>query len=275
VVAEGPALDVDAYLRRIGHEDALAPTLASLSALLDAHMRSIPFENLDVLLGRPIVLELDSLQDKLVRRRRGGYCYEHASLFAAVLESIGARVWRHAARVRLRSPLPVTPRTHMLLQVEVDEGRFLVDPGFGGPGPRVPLPAGIEIEERTPSGHFRLRETPSHWELSRLDPDEQALYHYSLEELPPVDFVVANHFTSTFPASPFRHRLMVQRATHEGGVGIMNELLTVRRNGQEERIVLADRAALRGALKEHFGIDVPEVESLVVPSHEPWSRPPP
>lgn len=114
------ALDLQAYLRRIGYQGAVEPTRRVLEALHLAHATHIPFENLDILLGRPIALDLASLQSKLVARRRGGYCFEHNLLFAAVLREFGFEPTLLAARVRFRTTA-VLPRTHMLLLVEGEE----------------------------------------------------------------------------------------------------------------------------------------------------------
>ncbi|HEX5121746.1 MAG TPA: arylamine N-acetyltransferase, partial [Rhodanobacteraceae bacterium] len=98
-MSEGAQLDLDAYLARIGWTGGREPTFATLAGILRAHVRTIPFENLDVLLGRAIDLDLRALQRKLVHARRGGYCFEHATLFAAVLEALGFAPLRHSARV--------------------------------------------------------------------------------------------------------------------------------------------------------------------------------
>src|SRR5438270_3830132 len=103
-------------------------------------MTSIPFENLDVLLGRPIRLDLPSLQQKLLHERRGGYCFEHATLLAAALRELGFSPVAHSARVILVAPRSEAPRTHMFLSVALEGGTFVLDPGFGGHAPRVPLP---------------------------------------------------------------------------------------------------------------------------------------
>jgi N-hydroxyarylamine O-acetyltransferase len=127
------------YLRRIEFEGDLRADLATLDALHLAHATHIPFENLDVLLRRPIRLDLDSLHAKLVGGRRGGYCFEHNLLFAAALEKIGFAVTRLAGRVRYGSTVP-RPRTHTLLSVEVDGTRWLADVGFGAEGLLLPVP---------------------------------------------------------------------------------------------------------------------------------------
>ncbi len=133
-----PALDLAAYLQRVGYGGSLDPTLETLRALHLAHTSAIPFENLDIPLGRGISLELADLQAKLVASRRGGYCFEQNALFAAVLESLGFKLLRLAARVRFGAT-EIRPRTHMLLEVEVDNEPWLADVGFGCAGLRFPI----------------------------------------------------------------------------------------------------------------------------------------
>ena len=132
-------LDLDAYLGRIGERPPLAPALEGLAALHRAHCAAVPFENLDILLGRPIDLDLPALEAKLVRARRGGYCFEQNTLFKAALEALGFPVIALAARVRAGTT-GVRPRTHMLLRVDLAEGTFLADVGFGGDGLLHPIP---------------------------------------------------------------------------------------------------------------------------------------
>src|SRR4029079_725996 len=134
------SLDLDRYFSRIRYGGPTRVDQRTLAALVLAHMSTIAFENLDVLLGRGIRLDLDGLQAKLVTAGRGGYCFEHGTLFAAVLEALGFRPVRHLARVVVALPRDLAPRNHMMLSVDVPEGRFVVDPGFGALAPRVPVP---------------------------------------------------------------------------------------------------------------------------------------
>src|SRR5262249_54590872 len=134
-----PPFDLDAYLRRIGYAGERRPTAAVLQQLHLAHATHIPFENLDILLGRPIRLDLEGLQAKLVRGQRGGYCFEHNTLFAAALEQIGFRLTRLGARVRFRVTR-LLPRVHMALKVDVEGEAWLADVGFGGEGLLLPVP---------------------------------------------------------------------------------------------------------------------------------------
>lgn len=132
-----------AYLERIGHPQPGQPDLAALDSLIAAHLEHIPFENVDVLLGRPIRIGLDAVFDKLVTQARGGYCFEQNTLLAAVLRTLGYGVTALAARVRWNVPDDVpTMQSHMLLRVEAAHHSYIVDVGFGGPNPyrAMPLP---------------------------------------------------------------------------------------------------------------------------------------
>src|SRR5689334_18703916 len=133
-------MDLDAYFARIGWSGARERTLEVLAGIVARHVVAVPFENLDVLLKRVPKLDLASLEEKLVRQKRGGYCYEHATLVGAVLRALGFEVVTHSARVTMFMAKEESPRTHMFLTVALPEGRFVVDPGFGGLAPRMPVP---------------------------------------------------------------------------------------------------------------------------------------
>ena len=251
-------IDLESYFQRIGWTGSRAPTLATLGGILDAHMTRIPFENLDVLLGRPPRLDLESLQQKLVGDRRGGYCYEHATLFAAVLHELGYEVAKHSARVTMRTPKSESPRTHMFLSVALPEGTFVVDPGFGGLAPRVPLHI-----DGTPHGDHALVREPEHYVLSVRTPEKQVTaWVSSMERDFPIDFEMANHFTATSPLSPFTQMLMMRAFTPTGRVTVLNRLVTI--NDQPHTI--ANAAALRPVLRDYFGFDLPDVETLELPA---------
>jgi N-hydroxyarylamine O-acetyltransferase len=221
-------------------------------------MRSIPFENFDVLLGIAPRLDLDVLEDKLVTRRRGGYCYEHTTLFAHVLSELGFHPVKHAARVIMLTPKESAPRTHMFLTV----GELMLDPGFGSVAPRVPVPV-----DGSAGSHHLVRD-----ENERvLEHSGQRLWTSTFEPLPHVDFVMANHFTATFSASPFVNRIMARAFTDDGEVRISNRDVTHVRGGETDKRVLADRRELREVVAMHFGFDLPALESICVPSIPEWS----
>jgi N-hydroxyarylamine O-acetyltransferase len=266
------SLDLPAYFDRIGWDGREGRTHDTLAGLLRAHMTAIPFENLDVLLGRTIRLDLDGLQQKLVRDRRGGYCFEHATLFAAVLETLGFAPVRHTARVVMVAARSEAARTHMILTVPLAEGTFVVDPGFGSLAPRVPVPlaAGARVEAGT-EAHWMERDG-DYWLLRTTSGDKDAdCWVTTFDRDNVIDFEVGNHFTSTYPSSPFRSRLMLRALTADGRVTVMNRDLTIRRGLDAQTTQIADRAALRALLAEHFGIDLPEAESMRVPSVPEWS----
>jgi N-hydroxyarylamine O-acetyltransferase len=263
---------LDAYFERIQWRHGVTgPTYETLAALLDAHMASIPFENLDVLLGHPVRLDLDSLQDKLVRRRRGGYCFEHATLFAAVLEQLGFAPVRHSARVTLFAPRTASPRTHMFLTVALGPGVFVVDPGFGGLAPRFPVPLAPEPAAGSASTHRMVRDG-AYWVL-RVRTGEKTVDAWvsSMEEDHPIDFEMANHYTSTHPASGFVNRLMMRAFSGDRRVTVMNRDVTVWRGEESATTQIADRAALRALVSESFGFDLPEIERLRVPAIPEWT----
>lgn len=265
------SLDLEAYLDRIEWGGVDRPTYDTLAELLRAHMSCIPFENLDVLMGRPVRLDLDSIQDKLVRSRRGGYCFEHVTLFAAALEKLRFHPVRHTARVILFVPRTASPRTHMFLTVPVDEGTFVVDPGFGALAPRVPVPLVDGAEARADHEiHWMVRDG-HHWMLRAQVGDKTVNGWVStLEQDNLVDFEVGNYFTATNPGSPFVNRIMMRALTVDGRVTVMNRDLTIWRANTPHSTQLADRAALRALLVEYFGFDLPEVEHLRVPSIPEW-----
>src|SRR5262245_13785792 len=203
-------LDLDADRHRIGYTGPLTPTRETLAGLHLAHATHIPFENLDILLGRPIRLDLEALQAKLVRGRRGGYCFEQNTLFAAALERIGFRVTTLAARVRFGSTR-VLPRTHMLLKVDLDDGPRLADVGFGGEGLLRPIPMEPGRESSQFNRSYRIVEEGQALVLQSLRPEGWFdLYVFTLEPSLPVDYEMSNHFTSTYPESIFRRGPIVQ-----------------------------------------------------------------
>src|SRR5688572_11097933 len=268
------SFDLDAYLARIGWKGARTPGSLdrdTLAALMGVHMASIPFENLDVLLGRGVRVDLESVAAKLVTARRGGYCFEHGTLFQAALRGLGVEATAHAARVLLVAPKAEAPRTHMFLTI-VDGGTtWVLDPGFGGPGPIVPVPLVEGQEARHRRDVHRLVRRDGEWVLEGLlNGAMTPLWTSSLEPQFPVDFALANHYVSTFPESPFATRLMIRALTPEGRVSAMNRDVTVTHADMTEKYQLADRASLRRLVAGHFGFDLPELDHLRVPSVPEW-----
>lgn len=251
--------DLPAYLKRIGLPATQPPpTAESLFALHRAHAESIPFENLDILLGRPIQLDLSSLEAKLVAARRGGYCFEQNSLFAAALAAIGLTAIPLAARVRLGDRRD-SARAHMLLSVRAGERDWLADVGFGGGGLLEPMPIEPSGEVRQGGWRFRVVEDGPERVLQNAGPAGwRDLYAFTLEPQFPVDFVVANHYTSTHPDSTFTKMPVVQRTSADVAHMIRGDVFATLRPGTapEERPI-ADGEELLVLLKERFGLAFP------------------
>jgi N-hydroxyarylamine O-acetyltransferase len=256
-------LGLDAYLARIGHRGPIDPTAAVLRELHHAHATTIPFENLDVVLGRTLGLDLDDLQDKLVRRRRGGYCYEHSLLFGAVLERAGFTVTRLAARVGTLEQL--RPRSHMLLLADDRDGSpWLADVGFGA-ALLEPVPFEDGAVSRQGDWTFRLERAPAGvWRLRSLlgRPAEWSdLYTFTLEPQHLVDYVVSNHFTATHPSSPFVGHPVAMRTEPRFRLILRDhELLSARPDGDDDPRALTDDEVLH-ELTTTFGIDLTPAET--------------
>lgn len=252
--------DLDAYFARIGYRGARTPTLDVLHALSAAHTQSIPFENLDVLLGRPIEVETDAIFRKLVVDGRGGYCFEQNGLFLHVLCALGFDAKPLSARVRLQRPRDfVPPRTHMLVRVDLDGESWLADVGVGG----ASLTSAIRFREgEQPTAHESrrlVREGHLWFHQIRYGDEWHDVYELTSEEMPLIDRVVANWFTSTHPRSHFRDRLLVARALPEGRrVGLVNRELTLReRDGTSEKRMIHSADELLTVLHERFGLRFP------------------
>jgi N-hydroxyarylamine O-acetyltransferase len=254
---ESTPFDLAAYLSRIGDSGTLAPTAAVLDRIHQAHATTIPFENLDILLGRPIRIDLESLQAKLVRGRRGGYCFEQNTLFAAALEHIGFRVTTLAARVRFGSTR-LLPRTHMLLKVDLDDGPRLADVGFGGDGLLRSIPMEPGRESRPFDRTYRLVEEGHALVLQSSRPEGWCdLYAFTMEPNFPVDYEVSNYYTSTYPESIFRRGPIVQRSTPEARTILRGRELTVQRGGDTTSRELEGDEELLRVLASTFGLDFP------------------
>ena len=251
------SLDLEAYLERIGYSGRLQPVPAVLEAIHLAHATHIPFENLDILLKRPIRLDLASLQAKLVTGGRGGYCFEQNLLFSAVLQRLGFSVTQLAARVLYRSRRKL-PRTHILLLVESAGAAWLADVGFGLEGLLLPVPFGSGREARQFAWTYRAVEADGEWILQSLRNDSwMNLYSFTLEPCLAVDFEPANHYTATHPDSRFVRTLTVQLPTPEVRYLLRNRELVLDRGGTVTRRVLADDDELLAVLAEVFGLRFP------------------
>jgi N-hydroxyarylamine O-acetyltransferase len=251
-------LDLSAYLKRIAYTASLAPDPETLRGLHRAHAATIAFENVDIVLGRTIELDLDSVQDKLVRRPRGGYCFEHNALFAAVLERIGFTVTRLAARVQPGKP---GPRTHMLLRVEADGRPWLADVGFGA-SLLEPLPMRRTTARQ---GDWSYRLEPSDhdgWVLRQLMPEGWSeLYAFTPEPQRPIDYAVFNHYTATHPRSPFVGQIVALRTEADARYALRHLELTTSRPDGSTDVRRLEPDAIADVLAERFAIELEAEEA--------------
>jgi len=259
----GDDFDCDAYLRRISYDGPRQPTLGVLNTLVAAHAAAIPYENIDVLLKRGIKLDLASLQRKIVEGRRGGYCFEQNTVLEAGLKSLGFAVTPLIARVVRGMPDPAEAgRVHKVLQVDLPEGAYVVDVGFGSLTPTAPLKLSPEQVQETPHEPFRLMPENNEFMMqARLGDEWDSLFRFSLEPTPAVDFEMGNWFTSTCPDSPFIDNLIVAMPTADSRTTVFNRRFTIRdRDNRTVRRSLDDVGDYRDILVGHFGMALDDGE---------------
>lgn len=256
---------LDAYLARIGYAGPRTATLDTLQAVHALHPAAIPFENLNPLQGWPVKLDMDSLQAKLVAGGRGGWCFEHNTLFRHALEALGFSVTSLGARVLWNAlpSNPVGPRSHMLLLVNLGGTYYIADTGFGGNVLTAPLRLEPHIEQPTPHEPHRLIPIENGFVLEALLGGQwMALYRFTLEPQFPSDYEVSNWYLCNHPSSFFRQILIAARATSEGRYALRNNNLAIHRTNGTEKRTLADAAALRASLENDFRIRLPESPDL-------------
>ncbi len=267
------AIDLDAYFARIGYAGPTAATLETLHAIVAHHATAIPFENLDVLLGRPIQLDPARLQQKLILDRRGGYCFEQNTLLLLVLGALGFQVTPLPARVRLQQPREVLPpRTHLCLRVDLAGEAWLADVGIGG----LSLAAAVRLdrsdEQPTPHEPRRiLREGARFFHQAKLEDGWSDVYEFTHDVMHPIDCELANWWTSTSPASKFRQNLTVALAGPAGiRRSIRNRDFTIRRGPEIlARRELMTPAELLEVLAQHFALNFP-AGTRFGPPGSPW-----
>ena len=247
-------MEVDAYLDRIGYQGSREPTADALRQLHRAHMLTVAFENLDIQLGRSIVLSLSSLYDKVVLHQRGGFCYELNGLFGWLLEQLGFSVKKLSARVFAGNHLG-PEFDHLVLMIQLKE-RWIVDVGFGDSF-LEPLPLDSEEERVQPGGAYRLTGSGSKKTLERRrESGWQRQYVFSLTPRQLVEFAVMCQRHQTSSASVFTQKTVCSVATADGRITLSNgRLITTVGERLEERKVTAEED-YRALLQGHFGIDL-------------------
>jgi arylamine N-acetyltransferase len=277
-VADGgskPGIDLAAYFARIRYSGSTDPTLETLSELVAAHGRRIPFENLDPLLGVPVIdLSPGALAGKLVDGGRGGYCYEHNSLMRYVLEHLGFAVDALVARVVWMSSEgldgPPTPQTHQVLAVRIPgvDDVYLVDVGLGSQTPSSPIRLAAGLIQQTRHEPYRLRTHGEGYVMESLVRDVwQPLYTFTTDPRPMIDLKVGSWYVSTYAESKFVISLTAALVTDDARWNLRGRNLAIHtRGGHTERIRFDTAAQVLDALTNRFGINLSglgDVESRV------------
>jgi N-hydroxyarylamine O-acetyltransferase len=243
-------MDVSAYLERIDYHGPTRPSAATLRSLHEQHLLTVPFENLDIHRGVPITCDLDRFYDKIVSRRRGGFCYELNGLFGALLLDLGFEVTTLSARVRNSEGEYGPEFDHMALLVRADEASWLADVGFGDSFLH-PLNMDSFDPQTDPAGQFRLEADGGEWTMLH---DGKPQYRFTLTPRALPEFVPMCHYQQTSPRSHFTRKTVCSRATRSGRVTVSDRRLIVTENGARSEVELSGDDAWQQALRDHFGI---------------------
>ena len=253
-------MEIDAYLDRIRYKGSREPTAETLKQLHRAHMLAVPFENLDIPLGHPILLSLPSLYDKIVRRRRGGFCYELNGLFGWLLEQLGFAVVMLSARV-FDGDQPGPEFDHMVLLIKFEE-RLLADVGFGDSF-LEPLRFDVEEENVQHGSSYRLAGPESERVLQqRRGSDWESRYVFSLTPRLLTEFNAMCEHQQTSPQSTFTQKTICSLATPDGRITLSNNRLIMTTAERREEREVSDDEEYRALLKVHFGINIGQASLL-------------
>jgi N-hydroxyarylamine O-acetyltransferase len=249
-------MDIQAYLRRIGYDGSLTPDCETLSGLHRAHLLTVPFENLSIPLGQPILLDEESLFDKIVTRRRGGFCYELNGLFSRLLRALGFDVTLLSAGVMGENGSFGPDFDHMTLMVALEQA-YVADVGFGDSF-RAPLLLDEKAIQEQEMGAFRIEPQGDLWILLQQHPSGEwaAQYRFSSEPRQYADFEPMCHFQQTSPASSFTRRRICTLATPEGRVTLSDMRLITTQPGERREKILGDTDEYAEILRAYFGIDL-------------------
>lgn len=254
-------MDVAAYLHRIDYSGPTEPTAETLCRLHRAHMLTVPFENLDIALHRAILLDRDKLVNKIVRERRGGFCYELNGAFAALLEELGFQVTLLSARVPRDDGSESPEFDHLVLRVDLEEP-WLADVGFGD-FILEPLRLTVDLEQMQDAGVFRIRERDGDLHIEKLqangEPVEQ--YRFTLEPRRLEEFSAMCHFHQTSPESSFTRKTVCSLATPLGRITISERKLIETQNGTRQERELSSDEEWKRLLRQNFGVILPKAHA--------------
>ncbi|MCJ8014886.1 arylamine N-acetyltransferase [Paenibacillus sp. KQZ6P-2] len=248
-----------AYLKRIGYDGEVEPTAAMLARIQECHIHHVPYENLDILNSVPLSLKLEDLYDKIVVRRRGGYCFELNALFSWLLEEIGFQVTHYFARFWRDEPNPPPMRRHHILRVEAEGISYLCDVGVGGIVPVRPLVLKEGIEQPLGNECYRLDPDPFFgWMLcERKNGEWNQLYSFTEEPQLLQDYAMASYWCEHASESIFTQTAMVFIRTPEGRNTVSGDEFRIFSSTGVQTFVPSSPETYREALNTYFGISFP------------------
>ncbi|MGY8685793.1 arylamine N-acetyltransferase [Bradyrhizobium sp. UFLA05-153] len=252
--------DQNAWFERIGYSGPVAPTLETLNRLIFAHSHAISYETLDIMLGRPPKLDVTTLQKKMIAGKRGGYCFEQNMLFRAGLRSLGYQITSLQGRVVRGMAIDAPrPAIHMLLKVELPEGSYLADVGFGNLAPTAALLLKPHIEQETPHEVMRFIDVAGELTLqARLKHGWEHIYRVIPYPRYDGEYEIANWYTGTHPDTPYQGNIIAAKpGPNRTRVTMYNARVTVRdADGHAEKRWLRSDDEYRDMLRGEFGLNM-------------------
>ena len=252
-----PLPDSKRYLERIGIGSIDKPDKKTLDRLVLCHQRTVPFENLDIYdADNDISLNINDLYDKIVRRRRGGYCFELNAAFMSLLVSLGYDCYAIAVRVVWNFP-GVMPISHRATIVTIDGARYFCDVGFGGPSPQNALILDDDGLQKSGTNVFQIEKVESDIVIHRIvNGEKERLLLFSATPYYPVDFLAFNEYQSKSKNSMFRKGRLLNLITETGSITLTGNMLKIHDGGNTSEKTLSDEQELKAAMKKHFGLTV-------------------
>ena len=259
-----PSFDQQAWLDRIGYKGPREPTLDTLHSLIFAHAHTISYESLDIMLGRTPRLDLASLQRKMISGGRGGYCLEQNMLFREGLRSLGYKITSLQGRVVRGLAIDAPrPAIHMLLQVDIPEGPYLADVGFGNLAPTSALMLREGIEQETPHEPMRFIYVGGELTLqAKLRDTWEHIYRVIPYPRYDAEYEITNWYTGTHPDAPYQSNIIAARpGPNRTRITMFNARVTVRHaTGEAERRLIKDEAEFPSVLRDQFGLRMSDEE---------------
>ena len=268
---------LDLYFTRIGYSRSPAVDLQTLRDLHLLHLQHIPYENIDVFCRRGARLDPETLTEKILLRRRGGYCFEQNGLFFMALAAIGFKCQPNMARVHRNRPQP-GGRTHQINLVELEGETWVCDVGFGGSGFRHPLllQADREVEQLSEVYRFHGSDQHGFYLQKRMEEEWQPLYTFKVDPALPIDMEIANFYTANSPNHVFLSTIMGTRLTDRGRVTLSDHIFKIfdLTKGTMEKTVVTDFTAYLDHLLEHLGVELNEAEQGLLKQRFASLKPP-